>query len=39
MCGTGSTLLAARDEGRSGIGIDINSDLKKYGKSIKIQKS
>lgn len=32
MCGTGSTLLAARDEGRSGIGIDINSDLKKIWK-------
>jgi len=32
MCGTGSTLLAARDEGRIGIGIDINSDLKKIWK-------
>lgn len=32
MCGTGSTLLAARGEGRSGIGIDINSDLKKIWK-------
>ena len=36
MCGTGSTLLAARDEGRSGIGIDINSDLKKIWKKILI---
>ena len=32
MCGTGSTLLAARDEGRSGVGIDINADLKKIWK-------
>ena len=29
MCGTGSTALAAKDEGRIGIGIDLNPDLKK----------
>ena len=30
MCGTGSTALTAQEEGRVGIGIDLNPDLKKY---------
>ena len=33
MCGTGSSLIAAKREGRLGIGIDLNSDLKKIWKS------
>lgn len=32
MCGTGSTLLAAREEGRIGVGVDLNSDLTKIWK-------
>ena len=33
MCGTGSTLIAARREGRVGFGIDQNKDLVKLWKS------
>ena len=32
MCGTGSTALTAQEEGRVGIGIDLNPDLKKIWK-------
>ena len=34
MCGSGSTLLAASEEGRNSLGIDLNRDLTKIWKSI-----
>ena len=34
MCGTGSTALAAKEEGRVGVGIDLNPDLKKKKKNL-----
>ena len=35
MCGTGSTALAAKEEGRVGVGIDLNPDLKKIWRKYK----